>query len=167
MPKLKNILIFAAIAIVLILIAVFIMNSSSSNQASLVTSNTSLPSTNASTTTDNSISGASASTQIFLNTLLNVKNIKLNVDIFSDPAFTSLHDSSILLVPDATTGRINPFAQFGAGDSAVPNGAAPTTALPTTPATVTPTNPSTGSAGSTATPATTPSTGTSKPSSRP
>ncbi len=133
MPKLKNILIFVAIAAVLILIGVFVLNSSSSNQASLVPSDTSTQSGSSSVaSTDNSISGASPATQNFLNTLLNVKNIKLDVDIFSDPAFTSLHDSSITLVPDATIGRTNPFAQFGVGDSAVPTSTSPNTITPTT-----------------------------------
>ncbi len=49
----------------------------------------------------------------FLVLLSNVKNIKLDDTIFSDPAFNSLHDSSITLIPDGTEGRPNPFAQFG------------------------------------------------------
>lgn len=51
--------------------------------------------------------------QNFLSLLLNIKNIRLNDEIFNDPAFNSLRDSSIVLVPDVNTGRINPFAQFG------------------------------------------------------
>jgi hypothetical protein len=117
MPKIKNILIFVAIAAVLVLIAVFVINSSSSNQSSLVSSGSmTTPTSDVPTATTGDISGASPATQDFLNTLLSVKTIKLNVDIFSDPAFISLHDSSITLVPDATTGRPNPFAQFGAED---------------------------------------------------
>ncbi len=49
----------------------------------------------------------------FLTLLLNVKNITLNDAIFSDVAFTSLRDSSILLIPDGNEGRPNPFAPIG------------------------------------------------------
>ena len=50
----------------------------------------------------------------FLSLLLNVKNIKLDDSVFSNPAFSSLSDSSILLEPDGTEGRPNPFAPFNA-----------------------------------------------------
>ena len=53
----------------------------------------------------------------FLSILLNVKNIKLDDSIFSDPAFLSLHDSSILLISDGTEGRPNPFAPIGSDTS--------------------------------------------------
>lgn len=46
----------------------------------------------------------------FLPLLLSVKNIRLNDSIFSDPAFMSLTDSSIVLIPDMNEGRPNPFA---------------------------------------------------------
>ena len=49
----------------------------------------------------------------FLTLLLGVKNIKLEDAIFSDPAFQSLRDSSIVLVPDGNEGRPNPFAPLG------------------------------------------------------
>jgi hypothetical protein len=106
MPKIKNIIIFLIIAIALILIYVFFIKpSSDQNNLVLTTSGTSaLP----------NVDGTSSVTQDFLTLLLNVKNIKLDDSIFSDPAFANLHDSSITLVPDATTGRPNPFAQFGA-----------------------------------------------------
>ena len=54
-----------------------------------------------------------ATTQDFLSTLLSVNNIKLDTTILSDPAFISLHDSTVLLTPDPNPGRPNPFAQFG------------------------------------------------------
>ena len=49
----------------------------------------------------------------FLPVLLNVKGIRLDDSIFVDPAFSTLRDSSILLVPDGTEGRKNPFAPIG------------------------------------------------------
>lgn len=65
-------------------------------------------------------SGGSAAPDDFLASLLNVQNIKLDESIFSDPAFASLHDSSILLIPDGTEGRPNPFAPIGSDAAAVP-----------------------------------------------
>jgi hypothetical protein len=56
--------------------------------------------------------------QDFLTLLLNVKNIKLDDSIFSNPAFVSLHDSTILLVPDGNEGRPNPFAPIGTDTTA-------------------------------------------------
>ena len=73
---------------------------------------------------DTTTAGTSPVGQDFLSLLLNVKNIKLDDSIFSDPAFINLHDSSITLTPDAVVGRPNPFAQFG-NDAVV--------ATPTTP----------------------------------
>ena len=58
--------------------------------------------------------------QDFLTILLNVKNVKLDDSIFSDPAFNSLRDSSIVLVPDNTEGRPNPFAPIGFEKIAAP-----------------------------------------------
>jgi hypothetical protein len=49
----------------------------------------------------------------FLTLLLSVKNIKLEDSIFSDKAFMNLKDSSIVLIPDGTEGRTNPFAPLG------------------------------------------------------
>ncbi len=68
--------------------------------------------------------------QNFLSLLLNIKNIKLDDSIFSEKAFQSLHDSSIVLIPDASSGRPNPFAQFGSDTVATP----PSTDTSTTPA---------------------------------
>ncbi len=107
MPKIRNIIIFVAIAAALILIYVFFIKPSSSDQTNLVSS------TPMSATASPSVNGTPLVTEDFLNLLLSVKNIKLDDSIFADPAFSSLHDSSITLVPDATTGRPNPFAQFG------------------------------------------------------
>src|SRR3989344_7777932 len=111
MPAIKNILIFVAIAGVFVLIYIFVIKPKAP-VPSLVSS-TSTPSSTESTQENSSVS--SEATQDFLNLLLNVKSIKLDDAIFSDIAFinVSKYDSSIILVPDGTEGRINPFAKFG------------------------------------------------------
>ena len=54
----------------------------------------------------------------FLTLLLSVRGIELNAGIFSDTAFSSLRDSSIILTQDGTEGRPNPFAPIGVDISA-------------------------------------------------
>ena len=136
MPKIRNIIIFAAIAVVFILLYVFFIKPAP-QQADLVSST--LPSVG---TTSASVpapsSGNSLNTQDFLTLLLNVNNIKLDDTIFSDPAFAGLHDSSIVLTPDGTQGRPNPFAQFG---SDTPPATTTTTTTTTTQTPVTPAQP--------------------------
>lgn len=116
MPKLKNILIFVAVAVGLVLIYVlFIKPSLTDNAPALVTSTP--------ITTGGGIATSSASpagTQDFLTLLLSVKNIRLDDTVLSDNTFTSLHDSSISLVPDGTEGRPNPFAPLGSENIVVP-----------------------------------------------
>ena len=119
-PKIRNIIIFVVIAAILVLIYIFFIKPSP-NQSNLVSSpsSTTLPNVNGTPAPTIATNAAPLGTQDFLTLLLNVKNIKLDDAIFADPAFSSLHDSSIVLVPDATTGRPNPFAQFG-NDVVVP-----------------------------------------------
>ena len=109
----KNILIFVAIAAVLILAYFFFFKPSSP------TAN--LTSTSASSTASSSGTPASQTPAVgsdFLTILLNLKNMKLDDSIFSDPAFLSLHDSSVLLISDPTQeGRPNPFAPIGSDTS--------------------------------------------------
>lgn len=116
MPKIRNIIIFIVIAAAFILIYIFFIKPSS-QEANLVTStpSASLPDMNNSPLSSDTgnTSDTSLVARDFLALLLNVKNIKLNDAIFSDPTFGSLRDSSIVLVPDGTEGRPNPFAQFG------------------------------------------------------
>ena len=143
MPKIRNIIIFIAIAAALILAYIFFTRQSPS-QATLVSSPSTAADTTSSTdgsaaaTADTNLpSGDASVAQSFLTLLLNVKNIKLDDSIFSDPAFTSLHDSSIVLVPDATTGRPNPFAQFGNDVGPIPGNATSSSVAPA----ITPTSP--------------------------
>lgn len=105
----KNIIIFVAIAAALVLAYIFFFHKSAPVANLTSSSTTAVP-----------VAGVSASTQPsaigsdFLSILLNVKSIKLDDSIFLDPAFLSLHDSSILLISDGTEGRPNPFAPIGA-----------------------------------------------------
>mgnify|MGYP001570577003 CR=1 FL=1 len=129
MPKIKNIIIFTAIAAAFILIYIFFIKPSP-EQASLVSSEASaiLPNIDGSVA-DTSISNKnSLIAKDFLALFSNIKNIKLNDAIFSDPAFVSLHDSSITLTPDGTEGRPNPFAQFG-NDAVLPASSVPSAPL--------------------------------------
>jgi len=85
----------------------------------------------------------------FLPILLNVKGVRLDDAIFADQAFATLRDSSILLVPDGTEGRPNPFAPIGsenisATTSGFENDISPApNKSPTTPFSLTPTTKST------------------------
>jgi preprotein translocase subunit SecG len=119
MSEIKNIIIFVVIITALVLIYIFFIKPSSSDQSNLVSSSgASLPNVNGLSSETNAQNTSSLMTKDFLALLLNVKNIKLDDAILSDPAFSSLRDSSIILVPDGTEGRPNPFAQFG--NDAVP-----------------------------------------------
>ena len=113
-PKIRNIVIFASIGTVLVLIYIFFIRqpsppptliSSSSNGVAL---DTSVLDQNSSVARD------------FLTLLLNVKNIKLNDAIFADNAFASLRDSSIVITQDTVEGRPNPFAPFGTDNLSEP-----------------------------------------------
>ncbi|MFA6353346.1 MAG: hypothetical protein WCW93_00190 [Candidatus Paceibacterota bacterium] len=114
MPKIKNIIIFSIIAIAFILIYVFFPKSSPP-EANLVSSGTgvTLPNMDGSTNEASIKNTNSLIAKDFLSIFSNIQNIKLDDAIFSDGAFNSLHDSSIVLTPDGTEGRPNPFAQFG------------------------------------------------------
>jgi len=109
MSKIKNIIIFTVIAVVLILIYIFFIKPSPEEQNLVSSSNI-----NTTTLVDTStINQNSLIAQDLLSVLLGVKNIKLDDTIFSDVAFLNLHDSSILLAPLGNEGRSNPFAPIG------------------------------------------------------
>ncbi|MFA5778139.1 MAG: hypothetical protein WC870_01460 [Candidatus Paceibacterota bacterium] len=119
-PKIRNIIIFVTIAAVFVLIYIFFIKPSPP-EANLVSSpsTTNLPNIDGSSSEKNNPNMNSEVAKDFLALLLSVKNIKLNDAIFSDPAFSSLHDSSITLTPSGTEGRPNPFAQFGSDSAPV------------------------------------------------
>jgi len=113
MPKTKNIIIFAVVAVLLILGYIFFIKPAPEQQ-DLISSSTGSTSNTASSGTNTGDNSSSISNN-FLSILLSVKSIKLNDQIFSDAAFINLHDSSILLTPlsPGDEGRPNPFAPIG------------------------------------------------------
>lgn len=116
MAKAKNILIFIAIAAV-IFGGYYFLKPDPSEKAALVSTSGAAAAPSAE---PDSSSGTSAAASKFLSLLLNVKNIKLEDSIFTDPAFQTLRDSSIVLNPEGNEGRINPFAKLGTDAPVVP-----------------------------------------------
>jgi hypothetical protein len=120
--KLKNIILFSVIGVAMAGVYMFFVRGDSDQDILVAT-----PGTPVLPNDTMSIPSGSAAAE-FLPILLNVKNIRLENSIFNDPAFMSLRDSSILLIPDGTEGRPNPFAPIGFENLAVP--IAPTTGTP-------------------------------------
>lgn len=118
MPKIKNIIIFLAVGVALVLVYIFFIKPaiSNSNTPPLVSSAGVTPAV------QNTAGGEAARTltQDFLTLLLSVNNIKLDDAIFSDLAFKSLDDPKVTLTPDGSEGRINPFAPIGTDIIVVP-----------------------------------------------
>lgn len=110
--KLKNIIFFLGIMLVLVLGYLFF--SGGDEESALVTSDSSSVVTPPLSGADSRIAGD------FLSVLLSIRGITLDTTIFSDPAFLSLRDSSIELVPDGNEGRPNPFAPIGSDVVAAP-----------------------------------------------
>ncbi len=100
LPTIKNSIIFVVIIGVLVLVYVFVFKKDS--DVGPLIQNTNTPSAVGVIT--------NSPDKDFLPLLLNVKTIKLDSTVFSDKVFTSLVDSSIVLVPDGDEGRPNPFA---------------------------------------------------------
>lgn len=151
MAKIKNILIFVGILVVLVLVYFFVFKKGP-EEASLVSTTGGTVATTATINTNQSENEDVSKN--FLSVLLNVRNIKIDDSIFSDPAFLSLRDSTIELVSDGTEGRPNPFAPLGTDITPVssPNNLVPTTPtetnLNTTPS-ATPTMPTVENSGNT------------------
>ena len=115
----KKIIIIVVIIVILALLFIFISKKSPDAIPNLSSSTED-------TSTNSQDAGAAADD--FLTWLLSVKSINLDTSVFSDPAFVSLNDSSILLTPDGTEGRPNPFAPIGVDVSlVVPSGTSSTT----------------------------------------
>lgn len=123
----KNIIIFLVVAVAMIAVYFFFIKKSPSDAPSLVSSSVGVVSSPLNSNSNPSIS------QDFLTLLLSVKNIKLNDAIFSENAFTSLHDSSITLIPDGTEGRVNPFAPLGSDTAITPTSTTTSTTTLTQP----------------------------------
>ncbi len=126
----RNIIIFMGIAA--IFVATYIFLTGGSEPEDNLVSSSSSPTSSVIPGEQNTIVSSEQNqiAQNFLSLLLNIKSIKLDDSIFSDDAFNSLRDSSIVLVPDGNEGRPNPFAPFGTDNiempSASPNIGAPT-----------------------------------------
>ena len=105
--KVKNILIFVAIGLALVL--VFILVGPKDEEPAIYSSeNDILPTTSG-------VSGANVGLEPeranrILSLLLSARNITLDASVFDDIAFDSLEDSTVDLAQDGTEGRINPFA---------------------------------------------------------
>lgn len=76
-----------------------------------------------------------------LSTLVRLKSTTIDMSVFSDPVFTSLHDFGVIIASQPV-GRRNPFAPLGAGVSGategslppvIPQGTPDTTSQPTAP----------------------------------
>jgi len=108
----KKIIISAVIIVALVLVYIFFIKKAP--DPGNLTSSTSSPTGLAALSPTNTTGAQDATVDTeFLSILLSVKNIKLNDSIFSDKAFINLRDSSIVLTPDGTEGRTNPFAPIG------------------------------------------------------
>lgn len=109
--KVRNLVLFAGIALVLVFGYLFFMGGE--EEPALVVSS---PEAGGSTLppAESQIAGN------FLSVLLSIRGLELDESIFSDPAFLSLRDSSIELVPDGNEGRPNPFAPIGTDITATP-----------------------------------------------
>lgn len=103
-PKIKNLIIFSAIFILLV-VGYVVFFRGSSTPALTTTTGAALPAATAGAGVDVG--------QEFLSTLLNLKNIKLDDAVFNNPAFDKLQDYTITLVPEGNEGRLNPFAPIG------------------------------------------------------
>lgn len=109
--KIKNAIIFLSIAAIIALAYIFLIKKSpqATEETNLISSS--------SAGEPPSLATVPSPDKDFLPLLLNVKNIRLNDAIFSDPAFMALIDSSIILLPEGNEGRPNPFAPLGSESS--------------------------------------------------
>ena len=114
-PKIKNIIIFSVVGIVLILVYFVFIKKAPETQS--LTSTSSVPTAK---TISGTVNKDSTVSKDFLTMLLSVKSIRLDDSIFSNIAFTNLHDSSIELISSTDEGRPNPFAPIGYEDTLVP-----------------------------------------------
>ncbi len=110
--KFKNVIIFVSIGAAMIaLYFVFIKKDPEEPSLAISGGNSAIPAV-----TTNTASVPTVDTELskdFLTVLLSIQNITLDDSIFSDIAFMNLRDSTIILVPDGTEGRPNPFAPIG------------------------------------------------------
>lgn len=111
--KIKNIIILVVVAIVLVLVYIFFIKKSPEEPLTSSSGDAVVLDTDINSET-------SQVSQDFISVLLNIKNIKINDAIFSDEAFVSLKDSTIILIPAGDEGRPNPFAPIGSETIVMP-----------------------------------------------
>ncbi len=142
MPSIRNIIIFVAIAAVIIGGYVYYIRKPADTAGLVVNA----PGGGTTPLSPTGVIDDNANlAQDFLTLLLNVKSIKLDDSIFTDKAFISLHDSTIILTPDGDQGRPNPFAPVGPGNDNTALNAAANASIPLSPPSDTTTPPDTGS----------------------
>ena len=119
-PKVKNILIFVGILVVVVVAYKLIFKSTPATPAKTTTASLPVTSTTGSTTATGTTQTAPKPVvgQEFLSMLLSVKTIRIDDSIFTSSAFESLSDSSIQLVSEDNQGRENPFAPIGSDGTA-------------------------------------------------
>ena len=83
------------------------------NSSSTQTSTSPLQTSTATTGASGLSSNDAVISDKFLSLLLNMRTIKLDQSIFSDPGFMALQDFSTTITPDTNPGRVNPFAPIG------------------------------------------------------
>ncbi|MEI6580976.1 MAG: hypothetical protein WCO07_02265 [bacterium] len=113
--KIKTIIIAVVVVAALILAYIFLFKKSpdQTNLSSSTGAPALLPNADTSATQTTSDSE-------FLAMLLSIRSINLNDSIFKEIAFINLRDSTIVLTPDGTEGRKNPFAPIGSDITEVP-----------------------------------------------
>ena len=114
MPKVKNIIIFVSIGVILVLAYIFFIKGKPEEPSLITSENSVVPDGNTGGAGDLGNTSVGAD---FLNLLLSIKSIKLNDSIFADPAFATLRDSSITLIQEGNEGRPNPFAPIGSDNN--------------------------------------------------
>jgi hypothetical protein len=117
-PKLKNILIFGGIFILLVVGYIVFFGGNTQNTPALTTTG----GTTGASTAVTSPTSQSAVGKEFLTTLLNLRNIKLDDSIFTNPAFASLQDFELSLIQETNPGRPNPFLPLGVDQSTATTG---------------------------------------------
>lgn len=123
--KIKKVILFIIIAAVLIVVYSMFFKKTPESGNLVTTTSTTNPTTGATTTSKTqSDMNSKEFGQEFLNLLFSIKSINLDNSIFDNAAFGSLSDSSIILIPDGSQGRPNPFAPIGAENSLTAEAAA-------------------------------------------
>lgn len=99
----------AIVAVIIIVVLVMGSGSNNQNQGSSLTSATG----ESVSTTGQARNELQQMSDELLNLLRSLEGIRLNNDVFTNPAFDELRDITIPVPDDGVTGRRNPFAPLG------------------------------------------------------